>query len=358
MTQNFQKQKLLSGRFLTFSLFLCAGFLFFTNFDAPGEDAPLQADIGPRARVVVVRDGQATEAFKPNQEKIQLMVNSAITNLTERRTIREAWRSLVSTQDVVGIKVFSTPGPKSGTRPAVVAAVVKGLLSAGVPPKRIIIWDKQISDLKAAGFIDLAKTYGIRVAGSAQADYDDKVFYDAALLGNLVWGDHQFGKEGPGIGRKSFVSKLVTREITKIINISPLLNHNVAGVSGNLYSLAMGSVDNVIRFESGPERLATAVPDIYNLPVLGDRVVLNITDSLICQYEGGERGLLHYSTVLNELRFSKDPVALDVLSMQDLDQQRKAKGAPVEKQNTELYENASLIRLGVSDLKKIQVDKL
>jgi hypothetical protein len=113
-----------------------------------------------------------------------------------------------------------------------------------------------------------------------------------------------------------------------------------------------------VRFESGPERLATAVPDIYNLPALGDRVVLSITDALICQYEGGERGLLHYSAVLNELRFSKDPVALDVLSLQDLDRERKASGGPVEKQNLELYENASLIRLGVSDVKKIRIEKV
>src|SRR5439155_20553774 len=137
----------------------------------------------------------------------------------------------------------------------------------------------------------------------------------------------------------------------------PLLNHNVAGVSGNLYSLATGSVDNIVRFEFEPERLATAVPDIYNLPALGDRVVLNITDALISQYEGGERGLLHYSATLNELRFSKDPVALDVLSLQELDRLRKTTEAPREKANRELYENASLIRLGVSDVKRIQIER-
>jgi hypothetical protein len=352
------KLKLFASTFLELRFFLSA-FIVLLAGDQIRAASPLSpADFGPRARVVVAKDPEALEAFKPNQERIQLMVNRAITNLTERATVREAWRSLVSTQDVVGIKVYSVPGLKSGTRPAVVAAVVQGLLSAGLPPRHIVIWDKQAADLKQAGFFDLGKAYGVRVAGSAQADYDDKAFYDAALLGNLVWGDHEFGKEGPGIGRKSFVSKLLTRDITKIINISPLLNHNLAGVSGNLYSLAMGSVDNIVRFESGPERLATAVPDIYNLPALGDRVVLSITDALICQYEGGERGLLHYSAVLNELRFSKDPVALDVLSLQDLDRERKASGGPVEKQNLELYENASLIRLGVSDVKKIRIEKV
>jgi len=336
---------------------LAAMALMLSDNPAQAKDSLLSDDAGPRARGVIVHDAGATEAFSPKQDRIQFMVNRAITNLAGKGTVRGAWRSLVSTQDVVGIKVFSMPGPKSGTRPAVVAAVVQGLLDAGLAPKHILVWDKQVADLKQAGFFDLAKRYGIRVAGSAQAGYDEKAFYDAALLGNLVWGDHEFGKEGPGVGRKSFVSKLVTREMTKIININPLLNHNVAGVSGNLYSLATGSVDNIVRFEFEPERLATAVPDIYNLPALGDRVVLNITDALISQYEGGERGLLHYSATLNELRFSKDPVALDVLSLQELDRLRKTTEAPREKANRELYENASLIRLGVSDVKRIQIER-
>ena len=87
-------------------------------------------------------------------------------------------------------------------------------------------------------------------------------------------------------GRKSFVTKIVSQQITKIINIAPLLNEEDIGVCGHLYSLALGSVDNTRRFEADPDRLAVAVPEIYALPLLGDRVVLNITDALIGQYEG------------------------------------------------------------------------
>ncbi len=285
------------------------------------------------------------------------MVNCAISSLMGKTNAVEAWRSLVSTQDVVGIKVYSTPGPNSGTRLAVVVPVIEGLLGAGIPPKHIIVWDKQTTDLRLAGFFSLVDRYGIRVAGSAEAGYDENTFYEAALLGSLLWGDSEFGKKGPGVGRKSFVSKLVSREMTKIINISPLLNHNLAGVSGILYGLASGSVDNFARFETDPGRLATAVPEIYALPALSDHVVLNIVDALICQYEGEERGLLHYSAILNELRVSRDPVALDTLSLQELERQRQNADAPKIKSNPELYSNASLLELGVSDLKRIQVDR-
>lgn len=306
--------------------------------------------------MVVVQEPGATVAFRPVPEKVRALVNRGITGLTGKTTVAEAWRSLLATSDVVGIKVVSAPGPHSGTRPAVVAAVVQGLLAAGLPPRQLIVWDKYLADLRLAGFFELADRYGVRVASSAVEGYDDKTFYDTALLGNLVWGDLEFGKKGEGVGRKSHVSKLVTRQLTKIINIAPLLNHNQAGVTGNLYSLTMGSVDNALRFEADAARLATAVPEMYALPALGDRVVLCIVDALICQYEGEQRGLLHYSAVLDQLRFSRDPVALDVFSILELDRQRQAAKAAPLKPKLDLYQNATLLELGTSDPSRIQVE--
>lgn len=308
-----------------------------------------------RAKVVIVEDPAATDAFEPREDRVRAMVDRGITNLTGKGSVAAAWSSLVSTQDTVGIKVFSEPGPNSGTRPAVVVAVIQGLLAAGLPPKHIVVWDKHAIDLRLAGYFELADRFGVRVAGSAEAGYDEKTFYDTPLLGNLVWGDFEFGKKGEGIGRKSFVSKLVSTGMTKIINITPLMNHNEVGVFGNLFCLATGSVDNFARFESDRDRMATAVPEIYALPSLSDRVVLNITDALICQYEGEERSLLHYSAILNQLRFSRDPVALDVLSLQELDRQRAIAKAPPVKFDSDLYDNAALLELGVNDLKRIDV---
>jgi len=313
---------------------------------------------GPRARVVTVVDREATEAFRPLPDRIQVMVDRGLKGITGKPNSRAAWLSLVSTQDVVGIKVYSAPGPNSGTRPAVAAAVARSLIAAGLPPKQIIIWDKSEADLQDAGFYALQDELGIRVQASAAAGYDPSTYYDTPLIGNLVWGDLEFGKTGEGIGRKSFVSKLVSQQMTKIVNLTPLLNHNLAGVSGNLYGLTIGSVDNSLRFESDPGRLAKAVPEIYALPAVGDKVVLSITDALICQYEGGQRGLLHYSAVLNQLRFSKDPVALDMLSVKELDRQRRSARAPYVKPNFELYVNANLLELGVNDVTRIQVETL
>jgi hypothetical protein len=312
------------------------------------------------ARVVTVENADAIYDFQPNAGVVQTMVDRGLTNFTGQATVPAAWRCLVSTQDIIGIKVFSAAGMLSGTRPAVVAAVIHSLLAAGVPAQQIVIWDKHEDNLRAAGFFTLAMQLGVRAAGCAETGYDQTNFYqpDTAIIGNLVWGDLEFGKKGEGIGRKSFVAKIVSRQITKIISVAPLLNREDAGVCGHLYSLTLGSVDNTLRFERDAGRLAVAVPEIYALPAIGDRVALNITDALIGQYEGGSRGLLHYSVVLDQLWFGRDAVALDTLAIKELDRERRAFDAPEYKLNLEIYANAALLQLGVNDPAKIQVDKL
>jgi hypothetical protein len=339
-----------------FHCFAAAGAVCLAVWQVRATDAQLNR----QGLVVNVENTSAISDFQPDAVVVQTMVDRGVTALTGKTNVVAAWQSLVSTQDVIGIKVFSGPGKLSGTRPAVVVAVIHGLLSAGLPPSRVVIWDRQDYDLRDAGYFDLATQLGVGVAGSAEAGYDPTNFYlpDTVVIGSLVWGDLEFGKTNEGVGRKSFVTQIVSRQITKIINIAPLINDEDIGVCGQLYSLALGSVDNTRRFEADPGRLAVAVPEIYALPVLGDRVVLNITDALIGQYEGGTRSLLHYSAVPNQLWFSHDPVALDLLAIQELARERRAAGAPQLNPRLEIYANANLLQLGEDKLEKIRVEKL
>ena len=306
-------------------------------------------------QVLVVQHPGATRAFAPQPTAIREMVREGIIRFAAKPNVAEAWRSLVSTQDTIGLKVHSAPGRTSGTRPAVVGAFIETLLEAGIPASRIVIWDRRDVDLRLAGFHELGERYGVTVTGAIDEGFDEKHSYEAALLGKLVYGDVEFGRKGEGVGRKSYVSKLLTQKITKIVNITPLLNHNFAGVSGALYGLAMASVDNTLRFEES-QRLATAVPEIYALPEVGDHVILNVVDALICQYQGEERSLLHYSTALNELWFSSDPVAVDVLAVQELEREKGPENRRTAAK--EIYNNAALLELGTSDPNKIKVERI
>ncbi len=47
----------------------------------------------------------------------------------------------------------------SGVNPEVAQAVAEGLVEAGVPAKNIIVWDRNIEDLLAAGYDRKSKFY-------------------------------------------------------------------------------------------------------------------------------------------------------------------------------------------------------
>lgn len=117
-------------------------------------------------------------------------------------------------------------------------------------------------------------------------------------------------------------------------------------------------MDNTIRFQGDGDRLAIAIPEINAVAEVGDHVVLNVVDALIAQYQGQTQARLQDSAVLNELRFSADPVALDVLSIAELDRLRSQKGIESHFINRSLYENATLLQLGVSDPQSIVVESL
>ena len=184
----------------------------------------------------MVKNAGSVVAFQAQPALVKSMVERGIMQLSGKTDPISAWKTYASTQDTIGIKVYSAPGGYSGTRPAVVAAVVEGLLATGLDPQRIVIWDKHRSDLLLAGYTDLAQRYHVRLEGAAREGYDPNVFYDNPVSGDLVaCGDYEFDLSEKKTGRKSYVSKLLTKEITRIIIIAPLLNHNYAGVCGNLY---------------------------------------------------------------------------------------------------------------------------
>jgi len=308
-----------------------------------------------RAKVFRVSDPKAMTGYEPNGDVIRTMLERGLLAFSGKKDLASAWRSVVGPEDRVGIKVVSGPGKISGTRVAVVDAIVNGLLLSGIAPKNVLVWDRHLSDLRQAGFLVLAERYGVRVAGASEAGYDDSAFYESSHIGKLIWNDHEFGKTGETIGKKSFVSNLVTKEMTKIILVSPLLNHNEAGVNGQLASLALGSMDNTLRFETDANRLAVAVPELFALPQLGDKLTLCVVDALICQYQGEQLPLLHYSAHMNQLWISRDPVALDTLSVREIERQRQSAKVPSPRLNWDLYQNASLLQLGINDPRQIQI---
>lgn len=318
---------------------------------------PAPGNASPPPGVLKVVGHHLLQAYQPNDDQVEAVFNRGLTDFTHTPNPAAAWQTLVHTNDTVGIKVFSPPGPWCGTRKSVVRAVIRGLLASGLPGHQIIIWDKEYLPLETAGFPDLARELGVSVMSARQAGYDPDTFYlpDSPVVGQLVWGDLEFGRTNREAGRRSFFSKLVSRRITKLISVTPLMNEDTAGVCGHFYSLALGSVDNTRRFDDDSSRLAVALPEIVAQPPLTDHTVLYVTDALLGQCQGGPSGYLQFSTELDQIWFSHDPVALDTVALQELNQERARMQIPGWSPNLEIYTNAALLQLGQNQPDQIPV---
>lgn len=305
----------------------------------------------------------AVKGFNPDTARVRALVDRGVKTLAGTNHLASAWRALLTTNGVyaanelIGIKVASGIRTGGGTRWETVAAVVESLLAAGLTPGQIAVWDRSSSDLESTGFGVLKTRYQVRLLGAMEAGYDAKTFYDAPFLGEPGAGDLEFGRKGEGVGRRSHITRLITGGITRIIHIAPLRSDRRAGVTGHLAGISLDSLDNTQRFSRDQNWFEQAVVEILALPAFDNRVALCLTDALLCQYQGGQETLLHYTAALNQLWFSRDPVALDVLAVRELERLRAlAKMEPLQPRMI-LYENAALMGQGVNDLRRIRVER-
>jgi len=316
----------------------------------------------PEPHINVIRDDASTKRWLVDKKKVDQMVEVGLLQTTGNDNPTGAWLTLVNPQDIVGIKVNAGPGRISGTRHEVADAVVRGLLKAKIRAEQIIIWDAKLKDLQAAGFGTLAKRHGVRLAGSKDTGWDESVVLDKAILGTLTEGDLGFNPGEDTDSRKSHFSRLLTEEITRIISIQPLINHNRVGISGHLVGLTRGAVDNDRRFNVSDSILVTALPDIIaktndkETRYIGDRIALCITDALYVQYLGQSKSLLHYTEPLGQLWFSTDPVALDIFGIETLEAKRQDLEVEFHPPRSLLYENATAVLIGESDPKRRDVE--
>jgi len=301
---------------------------------APGARAQIPAGPAagaPQSPVVLVRDPNAVSGLTVDLARVRAMVSGGMRALTDRDSDAAAWSTLFSSNDVVGIKVNTQCGLLQSTRPEVVDAIVDGLRAAGVRPANIVIWDRDASKLRAAGY-----TVGVQSSGVCVADvlpdtgWDPKIFYDSKVVGRLIWGDLMFGKEGNILSTQSHLPKLLTQTITKLIDVPVLQDNDACGLAGCLYNVSVQTVDNNRRFESTGQGESIAIVSICAMPVVRAKLTLCVMDGLVGGYAGGPEFSPEFSWPYGGLYFSRDPVALDAVALKLLeDKRREQKISPI-----------------------------
>ncbi|MCX6563242.1 MAG: twin-arginine translocation signal domain-containing protein, partial [Candidatus Aminicenantes bacterium] len=141
---------------------------------------------GPeKSRLVSVAAAEMLKDGSYNPEAVHRAFAAGLTEMTGQKTLQNAWSSLVSPEDVVGIKINCIGAPKISSSLASINETIAGLKSAGVKDNNIIVWDRTDREVARAGLPINKGPAGIRAHGSSTVSeailpwvegYDKNVF--------------------------------------------------------------------------------------------------------------------------------------------------------------------------------------
>lgn len=259
---------------------------------------------------------QANGAY-PKPEAAQALLQAAMTGLTGKETLREAMAMVIHKDDVVAIKPNGIAGRKTmkmATSVELLAAVVQAVLDVGVPPEKITVYEQYRDFLFATRCITERETLkpakempaGIRYAVHLNKD---------AEMGELAVG--------------GVLTKFVTpfTSATAVINVGQMKDHSICGFTGAMKNITHGSCINPHAFHAH-----TASPQIAHLfsqEVVRTRVALHLIDAFQVIYDEGPIDMNPRRRVPHDSVYaSTDPVALDVVGWELIEQLRKENGLP------------------------------
>ncbi len=289
---------------------------------------------GSRSIVIITRKEKATPESAASYKE---MLDASMRRLTGGQRIEDAWGQLFLPEDVVAIKVNAITGRRLSTSPLLVAAITDCLVSGGVKPENIVVWDRTTWELENAGFrVNFTKN-----------------------------GPLCFGTDAPSFGYDSYpteigsigscFSRIVTEKATALINVPVLREHSLAGVSMALKN-NYGAIHNPNKYHA--DGCSPFVADVNCHPAIRTKTRLCIGDAMRVQFHSGPGYKPEWISDFRGIVVSKDPVALDTIGTEELEELRKAAGLKTlrEQGRSPAYLEAAERRgLGVSDRSRIDV---
>lgn len=294
-----------------------------------------------------------------NRQAIRAMLARGMRELVGCDHSVEAWRRFFRIGDRVGIKVVPVGQPDSISSYEVVLEVIAGLQLAGVRLNDILVFERYKDAFLGCGYHRILPA-GVHWECSSAAYDDAQLEIDGQLPGKPkekhvagydadVYREESFCNPScdPSDDRRfrSHVSRIITRKVDKFISIPVLKDHRSAGVTLCLKNLSHGSVNNVARshitdasFAGSDGRAGvgslnqcgTFIPAMVALPPIREKAVLQILDGLVGTYEGGPGNWNStFATWQHKsLLLATDPVALDHVGWEIIDQKRAKEGWP------------------------------
>jgi hypothetical protein len=282
-----------------------------------------------RGRVVAIENPRSIIDGRYQAEPVRQMMRKGMAELTGAAGWEDAWRLFFEPGDVVGIKVSPVGQPHVISAAEVMREIIAGLNAAGIKNKDIVAYDRYRAQFYKGGF-DKWLPEGVRISTAAEdyenvqqaiEGYDPDHYMDMALTlpgydaSNLT-------------ARRSYAARFITKEVNKVINLPTLKDHQSAGVTLALKNLSHGLVNNVNRSHSSSTLNACGIfiPSVVSMPVIRNKAVLHILDGVKGLYHGGPGARPEFVWEHKTLYFATDPVALDHICWNAIDEKRVAMG--------------------------------
>jgi hypothetical protein len=313
---------------------------------AESHPAAVQGASYPAGPVIVARsDRLKTTSDSPSSGEVRRLLDQALLALTRAQSASEAWRRLFKPEDIVALKLNCISRGIS-SRPEVVAAIIAGLASAGIPPRNVLIWERTSAELERAGYRIATSRDGGSIGGA-------RCFGTDALSGGGYEGEPEIiGEVG------SCFSTVLTRYTTAVINVPVFKDHDLAGVSIALKN-NFGVIHNPNRYHSN-----NCDPFVAHLNSVGHLLKkqrLVVCDALTAQCHAGPSYKAAYAWPFGGLLVAADPVALDAVGADIIEKRRRETGLPSLAEAgrpPRWLDTAHGLGLGVGRLDKITVKEI
>ncbi len=260
----------------------------FTPFTAPG-------------RVVRVNmpGSLRTGGLFPRPEAARQMIERGLRELTGARDLASAWRQFVHPSDVVGIKPNGIASRVFASAKEVIVPIIEGVMAAGVPADRIVVWEQYNGFLAATRLTRRDVPSGVQML----------------VHTNTVMGPDTRVPSG----RTGYASALL--QCTAVINVPLVKDHSLSGFTGAMKNMTHGSIRNPSAFHQ--HHCSPQIAELYSHEAIRSRVRLIITDAFKVMYDGGPLNHNPDAQVpLEAMMFSTDPVATDRIGAEIVDEFR------------------------------------
>lgn len=262
------------------------------------------------SRVAVLRhSGIRDLAGKVKPEVVGQLLDRAVPWVVGADSAGAAWKSLLSPEDTVGLKVNCIAGAGFSTRVALASVIADRLTAVGILTNHIIIWDRTERELSNAGYKmnrgDDASRPLVYATDSPGVGYDNREQVQGSVRTRL--------------------SKILTDRTTAMINVPLLKDHGTSGMT-----LAMknhyGSHHNP--GEHHGNNCSPYLADLNALPDIRDKTRLIIGDVIRPGYNGGPGNAPQWQWDYNGVVVATDPVACDFVGWAIVEDKRKEVGMP------------------------------